>query len=61
MMDYYSQIFGLSVPLIISYIILKLTAIKTRKIIVLGHLLRHSLLFAPEGKLFLRLSLTLQN
>ena len=45
-MNFYSQIFGLSVSLNFFLCqIWKLIALKTRKVLVLGHLLRHSLLF----------------
>ena len=58
-MNYYSQIFGLSVSLIFSLCqIWKLNVIKkTRKVLVIGHLLRHSLLFRSWKKRFLRWSL----
>ena len=54
-MNFYSQILGLPVSLILSLCqIWKLIAIKTRKVLVLGHLLRHSLLFRSGKKRYLR-------
>ena len=50
-MNYCSQFFGLSLSLILSLChILTLIAIKTRRVFVLGHLQRHSLLFRYRRK-----------